>query len=125
MEAETAVLRSVPRQVVQVAAWLCVVLTAYLSLIPSAVEVRTEMPGQLEHVMAYFGTSLLFALGYPRKLWLIVLGLVAYASLLEGLQSFSPGRTPSLLDASASWLGVVLGVAAVSLSGRWFKSRPM
>jgi VanZ family protein len=56
---------------------------------------------------------------YPKKLWLIALGLVAYGGLLEALQSLSSGWTPNILDASADWSGAILSVVAMGFSTRW------
>jgi hypothetical protein len=58
--------------------------------------VRTGVDGHLEHAIAYAGTAFLFEMGYPdwgRKR--PAAGLVIYAAVLEGLQTFSPGRHPA------------------------------
>jgi hypothetical protein len=52
---------------------------------------------------------------YSRR---IVLGLWAYAGLLEYLQHFLPGRHPSVEDFAASALGAMCGGLAVLLLGR-------
>jgi VanZ family protein len=101
------------RRKLRAGAWFCVVLLAYLSLIPGDLQVRAGFSGLLEHLVAYLGTALLFALGYPQRRLQISLALVAYAGLLETLQAFSPGRTAHPLDAFASGTGAVLGVVAV------------
>ncbi len=107
------------RRKLRAGAWFCVVLLAYLSLIPGDLQVRTGFSGLLEHLVAYLGTAMLFALGYPHKRPQTGLVLVAYAGLLETLQAFSPGRTAHPLDACASGTGAVLGVVAVI----WFGTR--
>lgn len=93
-------------------AWFCVALLAVLSLIPSNLEIRSGMPGGVEHAMAYFGTAIMLMLGYPRKAWSITAGLVVYGGLLEMLQLLAPGRTPKVADAIASGAGAILGVIA-------------
>ena len=108
-----------PRRGVRLGAWLCVALLAYLSLIPGNLQIRTGLLSQLEHVVAYLGTAMMLASGYPRNPRLIMLGLVAYGSLLEILQVLSPGRAASILDAAAIWSGAILGVVAVALLGQW------
>jgi VanZ family protein len=92
------------------AAWLCLVLLAALSLIPSDVQVRSGIPGGYEHAIAYFGTATMFMLCYPKRGLLIAVGLVAYGSLLETLQLIAPGRMPQVADAGASGAGALLGV---------------
>ena len=54
------------RRKLRAGAWFCVVLLAYLSLIPGDLQVRTGLSGLLEHLVAYLGTAMLFALGYPQ-----------------------------------------------------------
>jgi VanZ family protein len=97
----------------QGAASFCVFLITYLSLVPSNLEVRTGAPGYFGPVVAYLGMAVLLGLSYPRKPWLIALGLVGYVVLPEMLQSFSLGRSPSILGSVASWSGAALGMAAV------------
>ncbi len=53
------------RRKLRAGAWFCVVLLAYLSLIPGNLQVRTGLSGLLEHLVAYLGTAILFALSYP------------------------------------------------------------
>ena len=77
-----------------------------------------EHAGLLEHVVAYLGTTLLFALGYPGMKYRITAMLIIYAGVLEAMQSFSPGRHPTELDASASVVGVLLGVAGAAAATR-------
>ena len=55
------------RQKLRAGAWFCIVLLAYLSLISGNLQVRTGLPGLLEHLVAYLGTAVLFALSYRRK----------------------------------------------------------
>ncbi len=92
------------------AAWLCVLLLAILSLIPGDVQVRSGMPGGIEHAIAYFGTATMFMLGYRGKSWKIAGGLVLYSAILETLQFLVPGRTPNIADALASSAGAILAI---------------
>jgi VanZ family protein len=96
------------------AAWACIAAIAVLSLTPSASMLRTSAGGHIEHAIAYAATTFLVAATYGR--WgRVMAGLLAYAGALEMLQHFSPGRTPSMVDYLFSALGVVIGVAALSL----------
>lgn len=52
-----------------------------------------------------------FMLGYPRKRVLVSVSLMAYACILELCQIISPGRFASVVDATASILGVGAAVA--------------
>jgi VanZ family protein len=63
--------------------------------------------GHHEHFAAYFLTGLLlgFAYSHPRQLLFVALLLLVYAGALELLQVSMPGRSSSLDDFVASWLG--------------------
>ena len=101
------------------AGWLCVGVTAYLSLIPQDMEVRTGLLPGLEHSVAYAGTAGLLVVGYPRQaVWLIVGSLSAYSGLMEVLQSFSPGRHPGIDGMLWSSSGAVVGGYIVSSLSR-------
>ena len=96
-------------------AWLCVILIAYLSLIPQDMEMRTPAPPGLEHAIAYAGTAGLFVLAYPvQPVWLIMGSLSAYSGLMELLQTFSPGRHPGLDGMLWSSAGAFFGSLLVA-----------
>ena len=96
------------------AAWLSVVVIAYLSLIPHSMEVRTPLPPGIEHAVAYAGSAALLTLAYPtRTAWMIAAWLFAYSGVLELLQSLSPGRHPGLAGALWSGAGAALGAFLV------------
>src|SRR5215213_5054341 len=92
------------------AAWFCVVLIAYLSLVPQDMEMRTPAPAGLEHAVAYGGTAMLMALAYPSvSLWIIFGSLAIYSGLMELLQNFSPGRHRGLDGVTWSSAGAIVG----------------
>jgi len=102
----------------RICAWFCTLLLAYLSLIPGDLQVRTGAPTLFEHFIAYFGTATFFMLGYPRKRVVSAASLMIYAGLLELGQLVSPGRFASVIDATASILGVGTASALVILAAR-------
>jgi VanZ family protein len=108
--------------------WLCVVVVAVLSLTPGEkIEpLRTDLPGQVEHVIAYAGSGAIAMAGYGLNVGAVrVIGsLWVYAAILEYLQHFSPGRNPAVVDFAASALGVLCGGVAVVLLWRW-RSAPL
>ncbi len=115
-----SVLNRLPSLLVRKAAWLCIVLLAVLSWLPASMEKRTALPGQVEHLLAYFCTAAVFTLAYPRspRRWLIS-GLAVYAAVLEAGQLYVPGRTAQVVDWAASGLGAALGVLAFTRLTRW------
>jgi VanZ family protein len=74
--------------------WVCVIVLGFLSLLPAQDMVRTGFPGQLEHFVAYAGSSAVAMAGYGlNRSGALVIGCFwLYAGTLEYLQHFSPGR---------------------------------
>jgi VanZ family protein len=98
------------------AAWFCVSLLTYLSLIPQDLEMRTPAPPGVEHAFAYGVTAALLILAYPvQPVWLIIGSLAAYSGLLELLQALSPGRNPGLDGMLWSSAGAISGGLFVTL----------
>jgi VanZ family protein len=102
--------------------WVCVVLLAVVSLTPfEAIEaVRTDLPGQVEHIIAYAGSGAIAMAGYGLN-WgaaRVIVCFWLYAGVLEYLQNFSPGRNPALVDFGASALGALCGGVVVVLLWR-------
>ena len=95
---------------------LAVATLVVLSWIPSDLEVRTRLPGQVEHMLAYAGAAALAALstrsGARRRLGF---GLVALAGLLEVGQLWIPGRNAQVIDFAASSAGVPIGICIADL----------
>ena len=110
---------------VRTLAWLCVFAITVLSLLPGEARPHTRLPGRLEHTMAYAGTGFLFWFGYskPRHRRLIWIGLAIASGVFEALQNFIPGRSPSILDALASTLGLTFGFIGAALLDRSISSR--
>lgn len=93
-------------------------IVAYLGLLPDASRIlpRYDLPGHLVFigVIAFFLDGALdfrpLLPGWPRLAWLrlapvIVVGL---AGIEELVQSFSPYRSPSILDFTCDTVGIVL-----------------
>jgi len=112
-----------PRTSLRALTWVCVVLLAVLSLTPGEeIEpVRTDLPGQVEHIIAYAGSGAIAMAGYGlnRGPVRIIGWFWLYASVLEYLQNFSPGRNPAVVDFAASAFGALCGGGAVLLLWRW------
>jgi VanZ family protein len=109
-------------------------LAAHLSLIfifVASVSPPTARPtvgaggiGFLEHAAAYAACSFLYKIAYYRlSVFTIIAALFGFASVLEAVQIFIPGRSASVIDASFSGLGASLGcllsVIAQRIYRRW------
>ena len=98
------------------ASWLCLTALAVLSLLPAQEidPVRNSYYGlglSAEHAVAYAGTAMALLCGYAGWFGLARTGafLIAYGTLLEAAQAFSPGRTPQAIDLVENAVGVLVG----------------
>jgi VanZ family protein len=92
------------------------IVLAVLSLLPSDGLPRTELGGHWDHILAYASTALVFAISAHWRSWpIMLLALIAYAGVLEALQSFVPGRTAQICDFCYSAIGVVGGFIVARL----------
>ena len=99
-----------------------VILLAVLPSLPAQDMVRTGIPGQLEHSIAYAGSATITVAGYGRRGTVRIISLFwIYAGVLEYLPHFSPGRHPSIADFAASASEVFGGLAAVLLVRRLWR----
>lgn len=112
---------------VRIATWISNLAIILLSLLPTDAITRTGFGGHIEHVVAYFGASFLTGLAYGTGRGVII-GLLALAGALECLQTFSPGRTSSVVDYFFSAIGIGLGSLSAGLLkdsvDMWVRQRP-
>lgn len=94
-------------------AWLGLISLALVSLMPAEhAPPRTQLPGQIEHFLAYTCVSALAAFAFKRTIrnWLLAGGFIGYAALLEFSQRWSPGRAASMIDFLGSSAGALVGI---------------
>jgi VanZ family protein len=96
------------------------VILALAALLPANIVIRSELPGKLEHFIAYSGTAVVCGFAFSRSPGLIgrYLLLVLWAGGLEAAQTFSPGRHAAVSDFAVSTLGIICGAAAWWLANR-------
>jgi hypothetical protein len=84
-----------------------------LSLVPGIDRPHTGLPGQAEHFIAYCVTAFSLALGFrsTASRAIIALALTLLAGAMEVLQLWVPGRHSAIIDALASSLGGLFGIA--------------
>jgi hypothetical protein len=104
----------------QVAAWLLALAIIVLSLGPPSTRPVTGAGHNFEHLLIFLATGLAFGLGYPRRFWLLPIGLLAFTAAIEIAQIYVPGRharlSDFLVDLAALYLGVGLSYLLVKLT---------
>jgi VanZ family protein len=105
--------RSIESILVHVAFWGCALVVLFLALAP----VRIPMPStgwdKSNHLLAFGTLAVLGLWSYPRRPMVLLLSLLAYGALIEGLQSFTLDRFSEWADLFADGIGLVLGYLAV------------
>jgi len=93
-------------------AWLALAALAFVTLSPIGLRPHSPWPVDVERAGAFLVAGLLFALAYPRHIWLAA-GLVLFTIFgLEALQHIRPDRHGQWHDALIKSAGATLGLAA-------------
>jgi VanZ family protein len=105
----------------------CITVLAILAWLPANTIARTALGGQVEHLIAYLGTTIVMGMAcptHPRLAARSVL-LVGYAAILEVGQLGASGRHASFGDFAFSAAGVAIGGLYLWIARRRLWSRPI
>ena len=106
---------------------LAIVVAADRRALPELLQRVYAFPGgdKLGHVVLFGGLAFVAALGFPRatpvagvRLPLSALIVAVVVTVEEATQAWFPGRTSSLLDLLASYVGIAIGAAAARIVRR-------
>jgi VanZ family protein len=87
-----------------------------LALMPSEVRMPSTGWDKSDHLLAFFVIALLGGgVAYPGRTALVLTGLLAYAALIEVLQSFTSHRFAERGDLLADVVGLLLGWMVLQL----------
>jgi hypothetical protein len=103
------------------------ILLVGLALGPSKMVPRSGLGWEFDHFFGYFALTLMTCLVWPRPL-VIGAAFVVLAALLEGLQAFTPDRTPdldSVLFSAAGTISVVFNGDLFIRIPRWLVRRTL
>ena len=105
-------------------AWIAIVLIAYATLThvgfvyaiyfrlaPFLMQPAMQTYAHFEHVIAFAVLGALFGFAYPRHLLLVCCVVLGAAALLEILQTMTPDRHGTWVDALEKMAGGVAGIA--------------
>jgi VanZ family protein len=98
-----------------VAAWAFLAFIAYATLSPIQARPVVANPN-MEHVAAFAVMGSLFCLAYPRHIIFVCLIVLGSAVLLEYLQTLTPDRHGTVVDALEKMAGGVLGIFAARMA---------
>ena len=105
----------------KLAAWLVLAVIVFSTLAPIGLRPETGFSPNLERAGAYALFGFVFALAYPRRLWLAIGIIVVSAVGLELAQYLVATRHARLADAGFKLLGggVGLGAGLLLVRGIW------
>ena len=83
------------KPIIKICSVAAFVLLVVVALGPSKLVPRSGLGWEFDHFFGYFALTLMFCLVWPRPL-VVGVAFVVLAALLEGLQAFTPDRTPDL-----------------------------
>jgi VanZ family protein len=105
------------KRIAKICSVAVIVLVAITALGPAQWQLRTRLGWEVDHVLGYFAITLLVCLAWPRPL-VVGPALMAFAMLLEALQSLTPDRIPNLMAALYGAGGVLVAALLAELSIR-------
>jgi VanZ family protein len=114
-------MKGMTRTALRVLAWLALLAIVVVTLTPIGLRPHV-MPAIAERSLAFAVAGFLFALAYPRRIWVTLVAVLGGAVVLEVLQVLTPTRHGQLLDAASKVLGGCIGIAA-GLVLLWLWSR--
>ena len=119
--------RNIARLIIA-AAWIAIIAIAYATLTrvgfvyaiyfklaPILMRPDMRMYAHFEHIIAFAVIGALFSFAYPRRILLVCCIVVGGAAVLEVLQTFTPDRHGTLVDAFEKMAG---GGAGIMLAQR-------
>lgn len=89
----------------------CITVLAPLAWLPANTMARTALGGEVEHLIAYLGTTIVMGIAYPThpRLAAHSVLLIGYAAILEVGQLGASGRHASFDDFAFGAAGVAIG----------------
>jgi hypothetical protein len=106
------------RTFIRIVAWLALIVLVVVTDGPISVRPVTGYSVNLERFLALAFIGLIFAFAYPRRLPLVLIGIVATIGLLEWMQVVSLGRHARWSDFSVKAIGASFGLIAGAVGQR-------
>jgi VanZ family protein len=102
------------KRIAKICSVAVIVLIVITALGPAQWQLRTRLGWEVDHVLGYFAITFLVCLAWPQPL-VVGSALVAFAVLLEALQSLTPDRIPNFMAALYGAGGVLVAALFADL----------
>src|SRR5262245_3421672 len=102
----------------RILAWLLVAAITALTLVPPSWRWVFGLPHAAEHFVGFLLMGGALALAYPGRGRALAVVAIAFAAVLEILQTITPGRHARLSDFLIDAAGACVGIAAAALAER-------
>jgi hypothetical protein len=96
----------------RILAWLLLIGLIFVTLSPINLRPISPLPTQVERAGALAIVGFVFALAYPKRIWLVVIMVLGSTTLLELLQLASPSRHGRVIDLAVKLIGGGFGLLA-------------
>jgi VanZ family protein len=113
------------KRLILIAAWASIAILAfatlthvgfmysiYFKLSPFLMHVSMRTVGHFEHIIAFAIFGAIFAFAYPKRVFFVCFVVFISAATLEYLQTLTPDRHGTLVDACEKMAGGALGIFA-------------
>lgn len=112
--------------VLQISAWVMLAFISYATISPISARPSVSTSPTYEHFVAFLVLGTLFALAYPRRLFLVGLIVIGSSFVLEASQLLTPDRHARFADVLEKATGGALGIACATMAVRFLfvKSPP-
>ena len=111
------------RQLVRATFFACAAVVLFAALAPRTEQVPLTGWDKANHVVAFAVLAVQAGLGWPGRLGIACMALVAYGGGIEILQSLTSTRTADWLDLLADAAGVLAGAGLLLAVQRWARTR--
>jgi VanZ family protein len=106
---------SMMTRMVQMVAWLLLLVIIVLSLVPPTFRPVTVLPNSIEHLTMFSVTGLAFGIAYACR-YPHTIALVLFAAVIELSQLFSSGRHARFSDFFVDAFGLCIGIIVGTLT---------
>jgi VanZ family protein len=108
------------RKIARLSFAIGIIAVTSLSVTPQDALFEIHLWDKLQHLIAYSALAICGTVGFQgrRPRLFVGIGLMVLGCGLEVAQAFTPGRSPSVIDAVANIVGITLGLTTAWIGDR-------